>query len=63
MLEIVWRNPKRLVQARVIVDRTSRYNPETGQAEIIYRTKGGMGGEDVEYELVLNSRQPMHGAA
>jgi hypothetical protein len=63
MLEIVWRNPNRLVGARVIVDRTSRYNAETGQAEIVYRTRGGMDGADAEYELVLNSRQPTHGVA
>jgi hypothetical protein len=63
MLEIVWRNPNRLVEGRVIVDKISHYNAETGQAEIVYRAKGGMGDADIEYELVLNSRQLMHGAA
>jgi len=62
MLEIVWRNPNRLVQARVIVDKTPRYNTETGEPEFIYRTNGGVGGEGIEYEVVVNSRQPVHAA-
>ena len=62
MLEIVVRNPKRLVRARVCVDKTWRNNPVTGQAQTVYRTRAAMGRpevEEVEYELVVNRREPV----
>lgn len=62
MLEIVWRNPNRLARTRVIVDRTLRHNPETGEAEIIYRTRAATEDADVEYEFVVNWSQPGHAA-
>ena len=62
MLEIVWRNPNRLVRARVIVDKTSRLDPETGEPEIVYHTTSGMDGADIEYEVVVSPRQPVHAA-
>ncbi len=59
MLEIVWRNPKRLVRARVCVNKTWRNNPVTGQAQTVYRTRAAMGSPEVEYELVVNRREPV----
>jgi hypothetical protein len=62
MLEIVVRNPKRLVRARVCVDKTCRNNPVTGQAQTVYRTRAAMGNPEVEYELVVNRREPVYAA-
>ena len=64
MLEIVWRNPNRLVRARarVSVDKAWRNNPVTGQAQPVYRTRAAMGSPEVEYELVVNRRQPVYAA-
>ena len=59
MLEIVWRNPNRLVRTRVSVDKTWRDNPATGQAEAIYRKRGAPGSPVVEYELVVSRREPL----
>ena len=56
MLEIVWRNPNRLVRARVSVDKAWRNNPVTGQAQPVYRTRAAMGSPEVEYELVGRNR-------
>jgi len=58
MLEIVWRNPNRLVQERVIVDKTLRHTSETGEAETIYYRRAATAGEAVEFQLVVNTRQP-----
>ena len=49
MLEIVWRNPNRLVRARVSVDKTWHNNPVTGQAQTVYRTRAAMGSPEGEY--------------
>jgi hypothetical protein len=62
MLEIVWRNPNRLVPGRVILDKTLRHNSETGEAETVYYRRAATAGEDVEFLLVVNARQPMHAA-
>jgi hypothetical protein len=62
MLEIVWRNPNRLVQEKVTVDRTVCRDPETGEAETIYYRRAATAGEDVEYRLVVNWRQPVNAA-
>jgi hypothetical protein len=62
MLEIVWRNPNKLVQEKVIVDRTLRHHWETGEAETIYYRRAATADEDVEYRLVVNWRQPGHAA-
>jgi hypothetical protein len=60
MLKIVWRNPNRLVRARVSVERTCRNDPVTGQAPTIYRTRAAPGrSPEVEYELVVNRREPV----
>ena len=60
MLEIVWRNPNRLVRARVSVDKTWRNNPVTGQAQTVYRTRAApWGSPEVEYELVVNQTEPV----
>jgi hypothetical protein len=59
MLEIVWRNPNRLVRARVSVDKTWCNSPVPGQAQTVYRTRAAMGSPEVEYELVVNRREPV----
>jgi hypothetical protein len=59
MLEIVWRTPNRLVRARVSVDKTWRNHTVTGQAQTVYRTRAAMGSPEVEYELVVNRREPV----
>jgi hypothetical protein len=58
MLEIVWRNPNRLVRTKMAVDKTWRHDSATGQAQAIYRTRAAPGSPDVEYELVVNRREP-----
>ena len=62
MLEVVWRNTNRIVRARVIVDKTLRRNLDTGEAEIVYRTRAANESAAVEYEVVVNSRQPVTAA-
>jgi len=62
MLEIVWRNPNSPVQERVILDKTLRHNSETGEAETIYCRRAATASEDVEFQLVVSARQPMHAA-
>jgi hypothetical protein len=59
MLKIVWRNPNRRVRARASVEKTWRNNPVTGQAQTVYRTRAAMGIPEVEYELVVNRREPV----
>lgn len=62
MLKIVWRNPNRLVQEQVIVDKSLRHTSETGEAKTIYYRRAATADEDVEFHLVVNTRQPMHAA-
>src|ERR1700740_3423705 len=58
MLEIVWRNPNRLVRTRMSVDKTWRHDSVTGEAQAIYRTRAAPGSPDVEYELVAEGTWP-----
>ena len=62
MLEIVWRNINRLTPTRVVVDRTIRRDPETGEISTVYRTRTVPQGASVEYEVVVSSRQPVTAA-
>jgi len=62
MLEIVWRNPNSLVQERVTLDKTLRHNSETGETETIYSRRTAVVGEGVEFQLVVDARQPLHAA-
>lgn len=62
MLEIVWRNINRLAPTRVVVDRTIRRDPETGEISTVYRTRTAPQGASVEYEVVVSSRQPVTAA-
>lgn len=62
MLEIVWRNINRLAPTRVVVDRTIRRDPETGEISTVYRTRTVPQGASVEYEVVVSSRQPVTAA-
>lgn len=61
-MEIVWRNHSRLVGPRVVVDRTVRRNPETGDIETIYRRRATPEEASVEYEIVVKSGQPVSAA-
>lgn len=61
MLEIVWRNINRQTPTRVVLDRTLRRNPDTGEISIVYRTRTVPQGASVEYEVVV-SRQPVTAA-
>lgn len=62
MLEIVWPNINRLAPTRVVVDRTIRRDPETGEISTVYRTRTVPQGASVEYEVVVSSRQPVTAA-
>jgi len=62
MLEIVWRNVNRQALTRVVVDRTTRRNAETGEISTVYRTRTVPQGASVEYEVVVSSRQPVTAA-
>ena len=62
MLEIVWRNTNRLVRPRVIVDKTLRRNQDTGEVDVVYRTRAATEQAAVEYEIVVSSRQPVTAA-
>jgi hypothetical protein len=62
MLEIVWRNMNGKASGRVVVDRTMRRDPETGETSTVYRTRTVPQGASVEYEIVVGSRKPVTAA-
>lgn len=59
MLQIVWRNPNKVVRTRVSVERIGRHDSVTGHLHAIYRTRGALGSPEVEYEIAVSPREPV----
>jgi hypothetical protein len=59
MLQVVWRNPNKVVRTRVSVERIRRHDPVTGQVQAIYRASGVQGSPEVEYEIAVSQGEPV----
>ena len=57
MLEIVWRNPNRLVLNQSVRSKDLASRPVTGQPPAIFCMKAAPGNPEVKYELVVSRRK------